>query len=139
MSLPRDIKDRVIQYPQRYTLTEISAGVYDLIPVTGTVTEVGTFMNRAYLKPIEDELGYIAQDKDADTSLTYTGIDLTGVIEYWADGTTKKNDITLTYTSEKLTSVVTLQYNQSGVLQRTITETLGYTVDNLTSVGRVIT
>lgn len=41
-----DVKDRVIQYPSRYELTEVSTGVYDLTQVTGTVTEEGTPINK---------------------------------------------------------------------------------------------
>lgn len=55
----RDVKDRVVQYPRRYQLVEVSAGVYDLVPVTGTVTEAGTAINKAYLQPIEDNLSGI--------------------------------------------------------------------------------
>lgn len=52
----RDVKDRVVQYPRRYKLVEVSDGIYDLIPVTGIVTEEGTPINKAYLQPIEDGL-----------------------------------------------------------------------------------
>ena len=54
--IKRDVKDRVVQYPRRYQLVEVSQGIYDLVPVTGTVTEEGTAINKAYLQPIEDGL-----------------------------------------------------------------------------------
>ena len=43
----RTVKDRVVQYPRRYqlVLVEGTTDTYDLIPVTGTVTEVGTAVN----------------------------------------------------------------------------------------------
>lgn len=52
----RDVKDRIVQYGNRYKLTEVSPDVYDLTPVTGTVTEQGTIINKAYLQPIENHL-----------------------------------------------------------------------------------
>lgn len=54
---PRTVKDRVVQYPGRYNLVPVSGTTYDLVPVPGTVTESGTQINKAYLQPIEDELG----------------------------------------------------------------------------------
>lgn len=54
----RDVKDRVVQYPRRYRLVPVTGqeDIYDLSPVTGTVTEPGTPVNKAYLQPIEDNL-----------------------------------------------------------------------------------
>jgi hypothetical protein len=62
----RTVKDRVVQYPRRYqlVLVEGTTDTYDLIPVTGTVTEVGTAVNKAYLQPIENALA------EADSNLT---------------------------------------------------------------------
>ncbi len=37
-------------------MVEVQSGIFDLIPVTGTVTEEGTPINKAYLQPIEDGL-----------------------------------------------------------------------------------
>lgn len=52
----RDVKDRIIQYPRRYQLTPVGGtdDTYDLVPITGTITEEGTKINKAYLQPIED-------------------------------------------------------------------------------------
>ena len=45
------MKDRIIQYPHRYKLTPVSgeADTYDLEEVTGTITEVGTPLNKKYI------------------------------------------------------------------------------------------
>ena len=64
-------------------------------------------------------------------TLTYTGDDLTQVLEKNGATTVKQTD--LTYTGTKLTGVVELA---DGV---TVTTTLTYTGDNLTSTGRVVT
>lgn len=63
--IKRDVKDRVVQYPRRYQLVEVQPGIFDLIPVTGTVTEEGTPINKAYLQPIEDGLD-VALEKTGD-------------------------------------------------------------------------
>jgi hypothetical protein len=52
----QEILDRIIEHPGRYQLTEVSTGIYDLTPVTGTVTEAGTAVNRTLLQRYEDEL-----------------------------------------------------------------------------------
>lgn len=63
----RDVKDRVIQFPKRFKLTAVAgeADTYDLTAVTGTVTEVGTAINKAYLQPIEDYLGDLVRSYTA--------------------------------------------------------------------------
>lgn len=46
-----DIKDRQVQYPNRFRATPVSGqeDVYDLTPVPGTVTQAGTSFNKANL------------------------------------------------------------------------------------------
>jgi hypothetical protein len=45
------LKDRIVQYPNRYKLTQVSGDTYDLTPVPGNVTEQGTDLNKANLFP----------------------------------------------------------------------------------------
>lgn len=66
----REIKDRVVQYPRRYQLVEVQPGIFDLIPVTGTVTEEGTPVNKELLQRYEDGL-------DAALEKTGDGKDVT--------------------------------------------------------------
>lgn len=49
------MKDRNVQYPNRYQLTKVNGtdDIYDLMPAPGTVTEEGTFINKANL--LKDE------------------------------------------------------------------------------------
>jgi len=63
----RDVKDRVVQFPKRFKLTAVAgeADTYELTAVTGTVTEVGTAINKAYLQPIEDYLGELVRNYTA--------------------------------------------------------------------------
>jgi parallel beta-helix repeat protein len=67
--IKRDVKDRVVQYPRRYQLVEVSQGIYDLVPVTGTVTEEGTAINKAYLQPIEDYLEIVETKNGAQAKV----------------------------------------------------------------------
>ena len=52
--------DRVVQYPNRFQLTNISdgtvLGTFDLSPVTGTVSVVGTILNHDLFQSIADDL-----------------------------------------------------------------------------------
>ena len=45
------MKDRLVEFPNRYKLIPVSgqADTYDLQPVPGTITEEGTFLNKAVL------------------------------------------------------------------------------------------
>lgn len=43
------MKDRIVQYPLRYELTLVSGNIYELTQVPGTITEVGTDLNKASL------------------------------------------------------------------------------------------
>jgi hypothetical protein len=52
--IKRDVKDRVVQYPRRYQLVEVQPSIFDLIPVTGTVIEEGTPVNKELLQRYED-------------------------------------------------------------------------------------
>lgn len=51
-------KDRIVEHPRRYQLVPVAGqeGVFDLVPVTGEVTEVGTPVNAVNMNSIEDEL-----------------------------------------------------------------------------------
>lgn len=52
--------DRLVQYPNRFQLTNISdgtvLGTFDLSPVTGTVSVVGTILNHDLFQSIADDL-----------------------------------------------------------------------------------
>jgi microcystin-dependent protein len=55
-------KDRIIQYPARYQLVPVAGqeGVFDFVPVTGEVTEVGTPVNASSLTDISAPVGMVA-------------------------------------------------------------------------------
>ena len=136
---PRQISDRAIQFPRRYELTEVAPNVYDLTPVTGTVSTAGTYVNKALLQPIEDILGLsgLAPYEANDVELIYdTGV-LIRVEETVSSTLRRKTQ--LNYTGEDLTSVVTTTYADNGttVLQQ-VTDTLTYDLGALTNVTRVV-
>lgn len=45
------MKDRIVQYPNRFKLTQVSGDIYDLTPEPGIVTEEGDDLNKANLLP----------------------------------------------------------------------------------------
>ena len=67
------MKDRVVQYPHRYQLVPVAGetGVYDFVPVTGTVTEEGTPLNKANLlsDTTADLLGLIGGEATVNNAL----------------------------------------------------------------------
>lgn len=67
----REIKDRIVQYPRRYQLVEVSPEIYDLVPVTGTVIEEGTPINKDLLQRYEDTLDDVAPENHASSGTTY--------------------------------------------------------------------
>lgn len=77
-------------------------------------------------------------DTPQNTLLIYAGADLVNVQEFYPDGTTLKNVITLNYLNGDLVEVITDKYSETGVLQQKITETLTYENGNLISVERSV-
>ena len=61
-------KDRLEQYPHRYTLTNVSGSTYDFTKVTGEVTEAGTPVNAENLNKLIQRDG----DDIKDTVTTFT-------------------------------------------------------------------
>jgi hypothetical protein len=45
------LKDRIVQYPNRFKLTQVSGDIYDITPEPGIVTEAGDALNKANLLP----------------------------------------------------------------------------------------
>lgn len=50
------MKDRNVQYPNRFKLTQVSGDIYDITPEPGIVTEQGTNLNKANLLPDATEI-----------------------------------------------------------------------------------
>ena len=53
-------KDRLVQYPKRYTLTLVTGSTYDIDAAPGTVTEAGTYVTAARMNEIQDTIDCIA-------------------------------------------------------------------------------
>ncbi len=65
-------KDRIVQYPRRYQLVEVDAvnKIYDLVVVTGTVTEEGTPVNAVNMNAIEDAIADVKVVRGARVGLS---------------------------------------------------------------------
>lgn len=68
------LKDRVVQYPNRYELTNISGDIYDITPSPGVVTEEGTPINKAtidnVIAGITEVVGTYVGDGEASRTIT---------------------------------------------------------------------
>ena len=56
----KEVVDRIVQYPNRYKLTDVSTGqvlgTYDFTEVTGTVQQEGTEINAELFNSITEDL-----------------------------------------------------------------------------------
>lgn len=109
---PRTVNDKAVQHPSRYQLTPVAGttDTFDLVAVPGTVTNVGTPVNKSYLQPIEQALYelLLAQDiKGTTQTPTYTGADITQILHKTGGLTLVRTD-TFTYTQPLITEVRTL-------------------------------
>jgi len=110
---PRNIKDKVVEFPHRYKLTSVSgqANTYDLTPEPGVITDAGTAINKGYLQPIEQELyerSYLYADsiKGSTQTPTIIGGQITQIVHKIGANTVRTD--TFAYTSTLITEVRTL-------------------------------
>ena len=75
--------DRVVQYPNRFQLTNISdgsvLGTFDLSPVTGTVSVVGTILNHDLFQSIADDLASRVKTEGGVVSNTTETFTMAGI------------------------------------------------------------
>ena len=77
--------------------------------------------------------------EDSYEEVTYTGSRVDSIIVWTTAGKTQKiREELFTYTGTKVTLVVTKQYDGSGTLVKTMTETLSYTGNKLDDITRVM-
>ena len=105
----KDVKNRIVEHPNRYNLTQVSGDVYDLSPEAGAITEAGTIVNRSLLMAIQ---GFSANETvfNPNGSITETNADLdTKVTVFNPDGS-----ITETFTSEGISIAKKTTFNADG-------------------------
>ena len=74
------IDDRVVQYPNRFTKTDIDVDTIELVVEPGTITEPGTDVNKALLQRYEDAIdGSVEFISISSSDLTGDQIDLTTI------------------------------------------------------------
>ena len=85
----KDVNDRIVQYPNRYKLTNINnneiLGTFDFDEVTGTVQQVGTEINAELFKSIKTDLSSLF------TNTTNLKNDSFALVEISGDTVTFKN------------------------------------------------
>ena len=76
------VKDRVVQYPRRYT-DELGA-TKTFTPSEGTITEAGTSLNAAYLQRLENGI-YDAHEELQTPTLSTEATETKSIFGRWAD------------------------------------------------------
>lgn len=107
----KNVLDRVVQYPHRYQLFAVSGetDTYDIVAKTGTITEIGTIVNRSLLMALQ---GFIANTTvfNSDGSITETNGDSdTKVTVFNTD-----ESITETFTSGSISIAKKTTFNADG-------------------------
>lgn len=111
----KNVKNRIVQFPNRYKLTPVSGDVYDLSPEAGTITEIGTIVNRSLLMAMQ---GFSANETvfNPDGSITETNADLdTKITVFNADRSIKE-----TFTSGPISIAKKTTFNADGNISEVI-------------------
>lgn len=74
-------KDAIYQYPNRYAMTDLGGGLYQLDSSPGTITQEGTLLTAANLNAIADEVVFKLNDTSSSTT-AYTA-ELDGIAAYY--------------------------------------------------------
>jgi hypothetical protein len=69
-------QDRLVQFPNRFVLTDNGDGTYTLVPAPGTITQIGTPLSASNLNKIEQ--GIADAQAGADASVKRAGDAMTG-------------------------------------------------------------
>ena len=146
--IEREVKDRIVQNPRRYQLVNTSTGqtlgTFDLTPVPGTITEIGTPINKSFLQPIEKGIhdsyyqsGAMFLEDNTEADLIYTNNVLTSIDEKINNVLRRRT--TLNYNSGNLISVNTKVYDLDGTtILNDYTDTLNIIGGVLESVTRTV-
>lgn len=141
MYQPTDWKDRVVEKPRTFTVTNNPDGTITLAPSPGTVVEEGTPVNAVNLNQISQALfdAYYQAPflETATTELIYDAGNLVRVDESVASVLRRRT--ALSYSGSDLSTVNVKIYDEDGAtLVEEYTDTLNYSGGNLVSVGRVV-
>ena len=74
-------EDRIVQFPNRFMLTDLGGGLYDVQASGGTVTQAGTPLSSTNLNALGDEVVFYTED----TSTSQTGYsgNIVGLLSYY--------------------------------------------------------
>jgi hypothetical protein len=67
--------DRIVQYPERYGLTDLGGGTYEIIEAPGTVTSDGTAFTASVFNALSDEIIFKLNDTSTSTTAYTCSID----------------------------------------------------------------
>lgn len=82
----KEVVDRIVQYPNRYKLTDVSTGqvlgTYDFTEVTGTVQQVGTEINAELFDSIAQDLDRVDVQVDDGSHTVSENLVVGGIFWY---------------------------------------------------------
>ena len=81
-----DVKDRIVQYPNRYKLTNVSTGAelgtFDFTEETGTVAEAGTPIDAELFDSIRQDLARVEVQVDDGSHAVSENLVIGGIFWY---------------------------------------------------------
>lgn len=109
--------NRIVQYPQRFTITNNGDGTSNLAPSPGTIAQAGTTINAAMLNAVEADLQL--SDDIVSTTQTPTFNSLGQIIQmvHTDSGNNVIRTDTFTYTAALIKEVRTLQTGETKTLK----------------------
>ena len=82
----KEVVDRIVQYPNRYRLTDVSTsevlGTYDFVEETGTVQQVGTEINAELFDSIAQDLARVDVQVDDGSHTVSDNLIVGGIFWY---------------------------------------------------------
>lgn len=82
----KEVVDRIVQYPNRYKLTDVSTGqvlgTYDFTEVTGTVQQEGTEINAELFDSIAQDLDRVDVQVDDGSHTVSENLVVGGIFWY---------------------------------------------------------
>lgn len=122
-----------LYYPYRDRLDLIDENALRVTLVNGLISPVGTFENHEKLDTLVHDLA-----EDGYSEILYTDRKITGYI-FWTDTTKqiKVREYQVTYTGNQVTQIISIQYDENGILSSKLTENISYNLNMITSITSI--
>jgi len=126
--------DRVVQYPNRYTLTDNGDGTYTITPAPGTITAAGTPLNKANLFDATGATRYAVTTPAAAFNAITKAWEITCPLSGWSSATTNGY-----YTNQVTVSGMKAVYNPVWYLNDHTSTTVAASQENFAKIIDMVT